>query len=356
MQLVDLGVSIKTSALSFWCWWYGELSLISSRIVEPWRSSPRRVIRIDHRGWTIFDHIGAVKQEAACILFKDLEDEVEILENFFERRQCSSVVVEVSQSLGLRRVIDLPLAAKAGLKRLLQFELDRFTPFSADDVYLACRVVDSNKMKRQMKVEFATVPKVTIDRALSILELYSIPVKRIELEGAQELDFSHCIQPGAKRSFPFRGTSFIAIILCLAFFATAFVKILDQQSELKILEDEIALARGEADEYSAMREQYDEMTAIAQFLENSKSSKLTMTEILAELTQLIPDEAYLVQLVIHHDTIQLHGLADKASVLITALEQSSTFTAPRFNSPVTMDNDAGRERFHLTVQTKADPS
>ncbi|MGI9492609.1 MAG: hypothetical protein ACR2QF_09445, partial [Geminicoccaceae bacterium] len=50
------------------------------------------------------------------------------------------IVIRLGGDLGLRKVIDLPLAARDDLGQLLNFELDRLTPFKADDVCFAWRV------------------------------------------------------------------------------------------------------------------------------------------------------------------------------------------------------------------------
>lgn len=349
--MIDMIAQLRSLALNFWLWWRGELTLLFSLAWESWQSSPLRVIYVDQKGWTVFDHLKVKRQKTAYIPNEDLEGEIEIFAKPFKGRQCSATTIQLSRHLGLRRTIDLPVAAKADLPQLLYYEVDRLTPFCADDVYLTYRVIETNETRQQIRVDVAAVPKATINRAFSIAERHCLPIKRIELEGAQELDFSHYVQASADRSLLFGGLSSIVVFVCLASFAMAFYKILDQQGEIERLDSEILLVRSDVDTYSKKRQQYEHLAATAEFVESSKAGKLPMVEILAELTQLIPDQAYLVQLIIHHDTIQLYGFADKTSSLITVLEQSPIFTAPRFDSPVTMDSNAGRERFHLSVQT-----
>jgi general secretion pathway protein L len=72
--------------------------------------------------------------------------------------------------------------------------------------------------------------------------------------------------------------------------------------------------------------------------------------VLAELTRLVPDQAYLAQLLLQDGEVQLHGSAATASDLIGLLDHSALFRAPQFRSPVTRDGRDGAERFHLSVE------
>ena len=78
-----------------------------------------------------------------------------------------------------------------------------------------------------------------------------------------------------------------------------------------------------------------------------------VTEVLSELTRLVPDQAHIVQLELRDGTVQLHGYAATASELISLLDESRLFKTPQFRSPVTQDPRSGSERFHLSVELTA---
>lgn len=341
----------RTIALNFWGWWTTELTLLFSLMKPSSQYSLRRVLFIGQESWTVIDELGAQKEEVAHIDIKNLNKEIEILTRQCKSPRFSGIDIRLSNQLGLRRLIDLPLAAKADLAELLYYEIDRLTPFNADDIYFSWRVIETDKARQQIKVELVTIPRNTIDCALSIAKVHRLSIARIEVEGAEEHDFLHRVQAIAKRSLLQIGLPYIAALACLVLLAVASLTILRQQKDIEHLANEVTSARSQADEHSAARKQYEQLAETVRLVESRKEGTPTMTEILAELTQLIPDQAYLIQLVIHHDTIQLYGFAERASALITLLEQSPIFAAPRFDSPVTMNSDTGREQFHLTVQT-----
>jgi len=343
-------VQLRGLASISWIWWCGELTLLFSMVQGLWQSSSLRVIHIDKKGWTVFDDLKARRQKTAYIPNEELEGEIETLPATFNESRRSATIIQLNRHLGLLRPLDLPIAAKADLAQLLHFEIDRLTPFCADEVYLAYHIIDTNETTQQLRVEVAAVPKATIDRAYSIAERHRLPIRRIELEGSRGLDFIRFVQAQDDRPFLFGRFPSMAILVCLVSVLLAFFKIQDQHREIERLDADMLLARNEVSTFLKEREDYEHLAATAEFVEKSKAGKLTMTEILAELTELIPDQAHLVQLIIHRDVIQLYGLADKASSLITYLEQSPVFTEPRFDSPVTIDNNNGRERFHLSVK------
>jgi general secretion pathway protein L len=127
-----------------------------------------------------------------------------------------------------------------------------------------------------------------------------------------------------------------------------------QRSKLADLNDRIAASRAEAEQSSVLREQLDLLTQTGYFLLTEKARRPMATDVLAELTRLVPDEAYLSQLVLQESQVELYGSAATASDLIGLLDQSPLFRAPQFRSPVTQDVDDGAERFHLSVELAAE--
>ena len=50
------------------------------------------------------------------------------------RRRAGQVVLVLPDDQVLRRTVELPLAARENLREVVSFELDRYTPFAAEDV------------------------------------------------------------------------------------------------------------------------------------------------------------------------------------------------------------------------------
>src|SRR6185312_16665698 len=70
----------------------------------------------------------------------------------------------------LRRTIALPAAAEDNLRQVLAFEMDRQTPFKADQVYFDYRVRARAAADRNLQVELTVVPRSQLDQELAVLQ------------------------------------------------------------------------------------------------------------------------------------------------------------------------------------------
>ena len=80
------------------------------------------------------------------------------------------IVLALAESQVLRRTVELPAAASENLREVLGFEMDRHTPFKAEDVYLDHRVLGQDGQRKRMTIELLVVPRRVADRAMTIAE------------------------------------------------------------------------------------------------------------------------------------------------------------------------------------------
>jgi general secretion pathway protein L len=267
------------------------------------------------------------------------------------RRQ--PVTLCLSGELGLRKVVNLPLAARDDLDQLLRFEMDRLTPFRADEVCFAQRIIDTDAQNRRITVELAVAPKIIVEQALQTAAAVGVVPSRLELgtphaDGRAPLNLlpQQSRDSGGERRLS-RALILLAVILAIVAVAIPLQR---QRSTLAALTDRIALTRDAAEQSHALREQLDQLTTTGYFLLAEKNRRALATEVMAEVTRLVPDQAYLAQLTLLDGEVQLHGSAVTASDLISLLDQSPLFRAPQFRSPVTQDGGDGTERFHVSVE------
>jgi general secretion pathway protein L len=272
------------------------------------------------------------------------------------KRRERSVTVRLSDELGLCKILDLPLAAKDDLGQVLRFEMDRLTPFRADEVCFAHRVLGSDARNRRLSVELQLAPKREIERALQAAQRFGLAPTRIELargaEGAEALNLlsgesGHSTRKGRLS----RALALLALVLAISAVAIPLQR---QRATVAELESQVAAARADAEESLAMRDRLGFLTKSAQFLLAEKTRHPLVVEVLDELTRLVPDQAHLIQLELRDQTVELHGFASTASDLIGLLDESPLFKAPQFRSPVTQDRRSGAERFHISVELASD--
>lgn len=106
----------------------------------------------------------------------------------------SNVVLCVDGTETLIRIVDFPKVDKKSLKDSIGFELTNYTPFSQEEVYFDCSILDDESSPDSMKVLIALAKKMFIDEKLAILEYAGIKPRSILLNpivltnALQELD------------------------------------------------------------------------------------------------------------------------------------------------------------------------
>jgi general secretion pathway protein L len=350
-------IGLARSGLSaLWSWWLAELAgMLPRRLKRVGRRDRRQIVVLLNPDETVVLERTGDRARMLDVVRADSSDHVgqlaALLQRVNPRRQ--PVTICLSGELGLRKIISLPLAARDDLKQLLRFEMDRLTPFRAEEVHFAQRIVDTDTPNRRIMVELAVAPRSIVEQALKMAQAVGAVASRVEL-GTARPDGREPLNLLPQESGDVAGErrlvrALIVLALILAMVAVA-IPLQRQRAKLAALTDQVASTRVEAEESHALREELDRLTQTSTFLLAEKGRRPMATEVLADLTRLVPDQAYLAQLMLQGGEVQLHGWAATASDLISLLDQSPLFRAPQFRSPVTQDGSDGSERFHLSVE------
>jgi general secretion pathway protein L len=118
---------------------------------------------------------------------------------------------------------------------------------------------------------------------------------------------------------------------------------------LRATNEQVTRARAAAIEVDAVRKQIDATLRLNEFLAKRKTDRPTVTELLDEVTRLLPDNTWLAQLTLRDRTLALTGTSARAAALIAELEQSRLLSGVSFSAPVTQDPRQGGERFNLSA-------
>jgi Tfp pilus assembly protein PilN len=127
-------------------------------------------------------------------------------------------------------------------------------------------------------------------------------------------------------------------------------------TEVERLEGLLDAARRAAKEDAAIRTRIEEIRGDASFLAERKRRALSVSEILAETTRLVPDSDWLQELMVSGSEIQMTGLSAAPDALVAAFERSRLFGHASFRAPVTRDAKSGLERFQIAVGLGMDPA
>lgn len=347
--MAEVAALARTLPSSFMRWWLGELgSLLPGRQTSDRRlTGPALILDLHAEG----AELSASRARGRKVLGRTTADgdgrEFVALQKRRYRRW--PLIVRLAGDLGMRKVIDLPLAARADLSNLLHFELDRLTPFSPDEVCFAWRVLETQKASDRMTVALEMAPKALVERAANIAAQHGRPLDRVEIEGGDREPLN--LLAGTAKPEPGGRFRHLLPLIALGLLIIAiWIPMNRQQRVVDQLDQEISAVKTRAEQTLALREKLDAETTEAGFLVRTKNGQPGMTSVLAELTTLIPDHSYIQSLDIRDGRVQLSGFADKASDLLAILDRSDMFAAPEFRSAVTRDPRVGKERFQIAVE------
>jgi general secretion pathway protein L len=109
---------------------------------------------------------------------------------------------------------------------------------------------------------------------------------------------------------------------------------------------EIDRLRAEADVILKKESEIDRMTAHLKYLSGLRPGNRFSLDVLRELSERIPETAWLRELRLAGDAVTLTGQGDSASELITLLEESTMFQDVKFLATIRKDRD-GKEVFRI---------
>jgi general secretion pathway protein L len=346
-------VAVAHSGLSaFFAWWSTELAGMLPRAWSPNRRRRRRllVLVLDRDEAALFQGVGAGRR----LIGRGELGDPSSLRTQFDRSlgRKRQTIVRLPPQRGLRRSLELPAAARDDLEQLLRFEMDRLTPFRAEEVLFAYRIAGVDPQSRRLTVELQLAPRPVVEAALDDARSLGLVPVRVELgdaDAAEDQLLDLLPDERARTSGMSRLSRALALLAILLAAAAVGIPLHEQRSAAAGLEVEVAAAKAEAEASLKLRERLEQLSTSTDFLAAEKL-RIPMTSlILTEITRAVPDQAYLSQLDWRNGTLQLEGLAEAAASLVAVLESSPMFGAPQFRSPVTPDRRTELERFHVEV-------
>jgi general secretion pathway protein L len=263
-------------------------------------------------------------------------------------------LVRLPRDKVLRRVVDLPAAAAENLREVLGFEMDRQTPFKAEEVCFDFRISGQDPQRKRIKVDLVVVPREVVDRVMRLADAWGVDFELVDMGGKTiREDQLFDLLPRASRAVRGqlrRRLTFAAGILTAAMLSAAvYFPLQTKYDDLASLEAQLARARADAAKVDEMRQQVENLTTRSRFVVELKGKQRSATEALNEVTRLLPDTTWVLKFGVRNNRLNVSGYSAKPSALIGLLEDSAMFASVRFSSPVTMDQKVGLERFNLTA-------
>ena len=365
MQISRHNLHIKFSAPlwrsveGFWSWWIGELrGMLPPRVRRVLMPRAQRLyLELDGGDVVMSQGTAQNKQELTRYRLDQADGgPVKLSPEDEMHRHARELVLCLPGDKVLTKLLTLPLAAEENLREVLSFEMDRQTPFTAEQVYYDFSIVTRSAAERTLTVNLVLATRRMLDELLARLHRRDLHPDQVTINCGEGGGFAAVnLLPVANRQrkavTPRLVNLALGVLAVLLLVSAVALPLLDKRQKIKALEPLLATASAKADEAHRLRRDVDRLAASSRFLTDKKRSSLPVLQIMDELTRILPDDTWITRLDIKGSEVQIQGQSSSAAALIPLIESSSMLQNPRFRSPVTQVPRSDVERFHLSAET-----
>lgn len=266
-------------------------------------------------------------------------------------RRAPATVLRLPAGFLLERQVTLPLAAEQGLDRVVRYEMDRFTPFAADEVFWNCAVLRRDRAQGKLALGIALVPRA---RVLPMIEaLAQIKLVPGLLEVAAPGSAVRRIplgEPDLRRERLRRRAFAVAAGACGALAVVAAgLPFLLQSRAVGTMEARIAALKPRVAEAEALRRHMAAAAAGSDAITSERVRVGDALQAVASLTDILGDDTHLIGLVLHQRQVTLEGQSAAAAKLITSLSADPMIRNAAFAAPV-MRSETGADLFSIKAE------
>ncbi len=345
----------------FFAWWISELAFLLPAPLRHWWTESDRVVFLsfDTTGCARFEGLRHGKRDTlVSIKPSDYESSHNSagLHRDLTRHMSGSyqVFLCLAGDQTLRRIVQLPLAAAENLRQTLAYEIDRYIPFKADQIYFDHRVLDRDTAQSKLTIELVVAKQAVVDQSLARASLLGV-----KPSGVIPFDDNHPSLSSLNLMPDSRSTStvslafwvrlvFAAIALTLAATWLA-IPVWQKRAAAISLLSPLAEAKLAASETDKLRERLDKMVAQHNQLPDRKWHDHSLLAVFAEVSKLLPDDSFVTALDYDGKTVQIQGEAASAAGLVEVLDASPLFKDVGFKASVAKIKGATGERFHISA-------
>ena len=344
----------------FFRWWAEELGkAMPAQFRERRQFAKRRVlIQIEHGEVALSVEGGDAVQSLDTF---STEQDVQLLQQRIRDLLQQHELTEVNRDLLLPHDVILvtqvvmPLAAEVNLRQALVYEMDKHTPFTAEQVFYNWRVLNRDREAGQLHFELFVTPREPVEDQLEQLRKLGLAPTGIDVASADgplsvnllpEAMRFHIVNQQARTN----GMLAAATVLLLIFVMAQSLWL--RQHQVDEINEAIEDVRSEALAVQQIRKQIEDAAEAAGFLHGRKIHNQYKSEVLAELTRILPQDTFLDRLSMHAETTQLQGKSDNAQSLIELVNESPYFENASFRGPTRMDSRSRKEIFDLNATNR----
>jgi general secretion pathway protein L len=274
-----------------------------------------------------------------------------------ERLAKADLILRLTGQEAIQKELALPAAVKENLFQVVSYELDRYTPFKAEQVYFAVKPLEGENEPGQIRVMLVLTPKETLDVLYEDIGAMGMSPLFVDYEASpndleQRYDGYNLLPEGLREKTANAPRLIYTALIAAVFLllgAVVVMPVLFEYKSVNALQKKIDAIEKDAKGVKALQKEIDAMIDETRQLIAEKSAAPAVVDMLNTLSTLMKDDTWLTYAQYSDGHLQIQGQSPAASTLIGVLEDSELFANARFVSPVTQDKTSGRERFQITV-------
>ncbi len=362
--MLNLDSNIELGA--FFKWWMQELSfLLPASFREAVKGKGFLVIEIQgEQAKVSYIKRGAERVLGEFELNALAKEELHGLIETNSDYQSIERVLRVPEALAVQQDVFLPVAAESNLHQVIGYELDKYTPFTKEQVYFDIIKVGPAKNKALLHIILVLVKKTSLDAmyqhclTLGIKPSFADTAGQPVIPGKASSQYNLlpkdlCQKANKMPLFIMLGSVLLSVVLLIALLVLPLNTASQGLEDLKRHGQQQAR---KALEIEDSKKGIDYLLLTTQKLIAQKHATPPMIDVLDTVSRVLADDTWVSQFRYVNNTLQLTGQSASASNLIASLEKQDIFHNVKFISPVTKDIRTGLERFKISteVMTKND--
>jgi len=354
----------ETSSIGqFLSWWKTELkTFVPEKYQERLFPTPINVyLTPDEEGVTVWYQKGVV-----CEKYSNTEDGQEEwwhqVQHIINQAEGEKVLVHylLPNEQALIKKIGLPQAAKDNLEEVIGFELDKYVPFSADQVQLGYIVDKSNTDENKILLDLAVIPTQKVTDVIDLCNKKSVMLDVIDVNQNNATSVPRHLGvnllPADKRKatnyFNLKLNSGLLLLLALLIYFVMYTSLANKQNKIESLAKINAQLQKTSRTSKLLRKELKEVIVSSKFLQNKKQQSPALILLFNEVTAIMPNHTYITRFKVDSDKLEITGLSANANSLVPLLDESSLWFVPQIVGGITIDTRTKKEKFTIKAELK----
>ncbi|MGR9101215.1 MAG: pilus assembly protein PilM, partial [Gammaproteobacteria bacterium] len=281
--MLKLNSALNLDVGEFLRWWWSEIeSLLPEKARSMLLGTKQLLIARPEEGGYSLTHFLDGKEiplgtfEAGSIGKAQFE---ELLE---KKPELSSVdwVLRLQKQDAIQKRLVLPAVAAENLEQVVQYELDRFTPFTPGQVYFAVKVLDKKAQSNQLEAQLILTPREKLDACYNELREWGVrPVVADYQEFSNRFENKrnfYNLLPESLRlkqnRIPGIIVSGLVLLVVILFCLVLITPVWMEHETVEVLDDQVARLEKEARKVESLKTEIDDLYAETRELIRLKKS------------------------------------------------------------------------------------